>query len=46
MLARTPNATPTLGVIVGNRDFFPDQLVTEARADIAKLFAELGITPV
>lgn len=30
--------TTTLGVIVGNRDFFPDQLVTEARADIAKLF--------
>jgi hypothetical protein len=24
--------TPVLGVIYGNRDFFPDQLVTEARA--------------
>ncbi|MFN3408775.1 MAG: fucose isomerase, partial [Limisphaerales bacterium] len=35
--------TPTLGVIYGNRDFFPDALVTEARADLAKLFAELGI---
>jgi L-fucose isomerase-like protein len=33
----------TLGVIYGNRDFFPDQLITEARADIETLFAELGI---
>ncbi|MEZ5327219.1 MAG: L-fucose/L-arabinose isomerase family protein [Verrucomicrobiales bacterium] len=38
--------TPTLGVIYGNRDFFPDQLVTEARADIAALFSKLGITAV
>jgi L-fucose isomerase-like protein len=35
--------TPTLGVIFGNRDFFPDKLVTEARADLAKLFAEMGL---
>ncbi|HEX5223302.1 MAG TPA: L-fucose/L-arabinose isomerase family protein [Verrucomicrobiae bacterium] len=34
---------PVLGVIYGNRDFFPDHLVTEARADIAKLFSTLGI---
>lgn len=34
---------PVLGVIYGNRDFFPDTLVTEARADIAKLFGSLGI---
>ncbi len=34
---------PTLAVMFGNRDFFPDQLVTEARADIKTLFAELGI---
>src|SRR4029077_10358569 len=34
---------PALGVIYGNRDFFPDQLVTEARADIAKGFAKLCI---
>ena len=38
--------TPTLGVIYGNRDFFPDQLVTEARADIARVFAKLGINAV
>jgi L-fucose isomerase-like protein len=30
----------TLGVIVGNRDFFPDVLVSEARRDLTKLFAE------
>jgi L-fucose isomerase-like protein len=34
---------PVLGVIYGNRDFFPDQLVTEARADLAKVFAKFGI---
>jgi len=36
----------TLGVIIGNRDFFPDRLVTEARADILALFEEMGIDPV
>ncbi len=35
-----------LGVIYGNRDFFPDHLVSEARKDVDKLFAELGITAV
>ena len=39
-------AKVTLGVIVGNRDFFPDRLVTEARADILSLFKELDIEPV
>ena len=33
----------TLGVIFGNRDFFPDELITEARADIQTLFTEFGI---
>lgn len=33
----------TLGVIFGNRDFFPDKLITEARADIQTLFTEMGI---
>jgi len=33
----------TLGVLFGNRDFFPDALVTEARRDIASLFAEMQI---
>jgi L-fucose isomerase-like protein len=33
----------TLGVIIGNRDFFPDVLVGEARRDLLALFDELGI---
>ena len=32
-----------LGVIVGNRDFFPDRLVPDARADIARLCGELDM---
>jgi L-fucose isomerase-like protein len=36
----------TLGVIFGNRDFFPDHLVTEARKDIQTLFQELEINPI
>jgi L-fucose isomerase-like protein len=36
----------TLGVIYGNRDFFPDHLVTEARVDIAKVFQKLDIKAV
>jgi L-fucose isomerase-like protein len=36
----------TLGVIVGNRDFFPDVLVGEARRELLKLFGELGIDAV
>jgi L-fucose isomerase-like protein len=35
-----------LGVIVGNRDFFPDVLISEARKDLTKLFSELKIEPV
>ncbi len=33
----------TLGVIIGNRDFFPDKLVSEARADVLKVLEEQGI---
>lgn len=36
----------TLGVIIGNRDFFPDGLVSEGRRDLTKLFRELNIEPV
>lgn len=36
----------TLGVIIGNRDFFPDKLVAEARTEILDLFKKLNITPV
>jgi L-fucose isomerase-like protein len=38
--------TATLGVIFGNRDFFPDQLVSEARADIQALFSKLDLAAV
>ena len=41
-----PSTRPTLGVIIGNRDFFPDQLVAEARAEVLKVFEARGITPV
>jgi L-fucose isomerase-like protein len=34
---------PCLGVIYGNRDFFPDKLVTEARADVTNIFKKYGI---
>ena len=37
---------PCLAVIYGNRDFFPDHLVSEARADIAAVFKKLGIRTV
>ncbi len=36
----------TLGVVIGNRDFFPDHLVGEARRDLLKLFGELAIDAV
>jgi L-fucose isomerase-like protein len=36
----------TLGVIVGNRNFFPDALVTEGRRDVLEILAECGIEPV
>jgi len=36
----------TLGVIVGNRDFFPDALITEGRKDILDVLAEHNITPI
>jgi L-fucose isomerase-like protein len=39
-------ARATLGVIIGNRDFFPDHLVTEARRDIMQVFEELDLQAV
>jgi L-fucose isomerase-like protein len=36
----------TLGVILGNRDFFPDALIAEARHDLSTLFSQLDIQPV
>lgn len=43
VMKNVKNNSPVLGVIYGNRDFFPDVLVTEARADIEKVFSRLGI---
>src|ERR1700680_1851204 len=40
------NRAITLGVIVGNRDFFPDTLVTQGRRDILEVLAERGIEAV
>lgn len=36
----------TLGVIIGNRDFFPDKLVAEARSEILDILKKLRISPV
>lgn len=36
----------TLGVIFGNRDFFPDGLVAEARRDLLRVLQTLGIQTV
>lgn len=35
-----------IGVVVGNRDFFPDFLVSEARKDIENLFVDLPFEPI
>src|SRR5215831_19123543 len=40
------NKSSTLGIIIGNRDFFPDKLVAEARTEILDLFKKLNIAPV
>ncbi|MDZ7372010.1 MAG: fucose isomerase, partial [candidate division KSB1 bacterium] len=36
----------TLGVIFGNREFFPDVLISEARRDLERLFAEMNLKAV
>ncbi len=36
----------TLGVIVGNRDFFPDRLISEGRQDILEVMGEMGVEAV
>lgn len=36
----------SLGVIFGNRDFFPDRLVPEAREDVSTLLQSLGLKSV
>ena len=36
----------SIGIIIGNRDFFPDHLITEARNEILNVFKNKGINPV
>ncbi|MCH4551382.1 L-fucose/L-arabinose isomerase family protein [Aestuariibaculum lutulentum] len=36
----------SLGVIIGNRDFFPDSLVEKARTEIINVLSELSIKPI
>ena len=36
-------STITLGVIIGNRDFFPDALITEGRRDLIAVLGEQNI---
>ncbi|MBC6998048.1 L-fucose/L-arabinose isomerase family protein [Cytophaga sp. FL35] len=36
----------SIGVIIGNRDFFPDSLVEKARIEIVEVFEEIGLSPV
>lgn len=45
-MKRVTASAPCLGFIYGNRDFFPDPLVTEARADLARLCQQAGIRAV
>lgn len=40
------NKTSTLGIIIGNRDFFPDSLVEKARLEIIEVFEKLDLNPV
>lgn len=40
------NGKISLGVIVGNRDFFPDKLVSESRSDLVEAFEKAGVNPV
>ena len=38
----TPSAPVTLGLIVGNRGFFPSSLMTAARRQMKEVLASLG----
>ena len=42
-MSSSDKTTPCLGFIYGNRDFFPDKLVSEAREDLARLCERVGI---
>ena len=36
----------SIGVVIGNRDFFPDKLVGECRSDLIAAFKTVGINPI
>lgn len=36
----------SIGIIIGNRDFFPDSLVEKARTEIIAVFGKLNIKPI
>jgi len=36
----------SIGIIIGNRDFFPDSLVEKARTEIIDVFTQLKLTPI
>lgn len=38
--------TTSLGIIIGNRDFFPDSLVEKARLEIIEVFEKLDLHPI
>jgi L-fucose isomerase-like protein len=40
------NVKSKLGVIIGNRDFFPDKFVAEARSEVIELLGKLNIEPI
>jgi L-fucose isomerase-like protein len=40
------NKQVSLGIIIGNRDFFPDSLVEKARLEIVEVFEKLDLKPV
>jgi L-fucose isomerase-like protein len=40
------NEKISLGVIIGNRDFFPDKLVGECRSDLLQAFEKAGVKPI
>ncbi|MCB0450047.1 MAG: L-fucose/L-arabinose isomerase family protein [Confluentibacter sp.] len=36
----------SIGIIIGNRDFFPDSLVEKARTEIIEVFSKLNLKPI
>ena len=45
-MAQPPNAQMTLGIIVGNRGFFPDHLARSGRQDMIAALTAKGIKPI